>query len=322
MTARVCHALFFPLLLFGLLGAAPPSIPSEAGATVQRALPYLQNEGVKWMDKRGCVSCHQVPFMLWSLRAAHENGFDVDSQKLTEWTDWSINITNFVKPEQKEDVDTDATLESNIDTVNGLLLALPTSKAAAGGDWQQVFRTALVNNQASDGSWKACGQLPMQKRPVEETTQVTVLWSLLALQKGGETRHDHTAALNFCENEQPTSTEWLVARLLLAHSQGKPTSSWRTELIAKQNEDGGWGWLMADESDALATGMGLYALQATKVSSDVNEQATQAAVQFLTESQRENGAWSVPGTKKSAKGKPTATANYWGTAWAVIGLLE
>ncbi|MCK4615543.1 MAG: hypothetical protein KAT50_01630 [Pirellulales bacterium] len=32
--------------------------------------------------------------------------------------------------------------------------------------------------------------------------------------------------------------------------------------------------------------------------------------------------WHVPGTKRKADNAPTETANYWGTAWAVVGLLE
>ncbi|MDB4621780.1 hypothetical protein OAG82_02865 [Rubripirellula sp.] len=82
----------------------------------------------------------------------------------------------------------------------------------------------------------------------------------------------------------------------------------------------GWGWLTTESSDALATGMAIYAL--SRHSNDNRERSILKAVTFLTESQTSDGSWQVPGTKKTARNKPTPTSNYWGTAWAVIGLLE
>ena len=42
------------------------------------------------MEERGCMSCHHVPFLLWTHRAALAKGFDVDSDALTDWEAWSI----------------------------------------------------------------------------------------------------------------------------------------------------------------------------------------------------------------------------------------
>ena len=72
-------------------------------------------------------------------------------------------------------------------------------------------------------------------------------------------------------------------------------------------------------SDALATGMALYALAQT---GEGKSAAIDNARDFLTKTQGESGSWKTPGTKASAKNKPTATSNYWGTAWAVVGLLR
>src|SRR4051812_21344890 len=48
---------------------------------VSRSLPFLEKEGVAWMEGRSCMSCHHVPFLLWSHRSAQARGFKVDSQK-------------------------------------------------------------------------------------------------------------------------------------------------------------------------------------------------------------------------------------------------
>ena len=292
---------------------------------VGRALPYLQRAGETWIEKRQCVSCHQVPFMLWSLSSAESNGFDVDSAKLRQWEKWSTKIESFVKPANKEDLDPDATMAANIDTMNGLLLGISRQDEAASSnhrDWRSQFTDALVDNQTEQGGWKACGQLPMQKRPQEETRQVTTTWTLLALERQGVTAKETSAAAKFIDNNAPESTEWWVARLLLAHErQSDDANGLRTKLRNLQHDDGGWGWLSEESSDALATGMTLYALAVTRPDVDSDRDMFAKAKQFLFTTQKQDGSWSVPGTKKTTRNKPTPTSNYWGTAWAVIGLL-
>ena len=62
---------------------------SAVRIAVSRSLVFLETEGVAWMRDRGCASCHHVPFLLWSHRAAHAHGLDVDVTKLAEWDEWT-----------------------------------------------------------------------------------------------------------------------------------------------------------------------------------------------------------------------------------------
>ena len=278
-----------------------------------------QEEGVAWMDHRGCVSCHQVPFMLWSLSAAQAAGFDVDEGKLTRWQRWSIDPVNFVQPDQKADIKIAETLASNIDTMNALLLA---GDADAEPTWRQSFVDALIENQQDDATWRACGQLPAQKRPGAETTRVTTLWTLLALAREQQRPREFERAIESVDQgEDAVSTEWWVARLLLASELEEPSvERYRQALWQRQRDDGGWGWLSDEPSDALATGMAIYALSSTNRSGEP-DQRLQRAANFLTMTQQPDGSWEVPGTKKSTRQRATDTSSYWGTAWAVIGLL-
>ena len=88
--------------------AAQEVAPSQVAPSqvAQRAIESLVVDGTRWMDKRGCVSCHQIPAMIWSLNAAKEYGLSIPDE-LSEWNSWSTNVVNFVKPEQKQDVDVD-----------------------------------------------------------------------------------------------------------------------------------------------------------------------------------------------------------------------
>ena len=305
-------------------------------ATVERALPYLARAGEAWIEKRKCVSCHQVPFMLWSLSAADAQGYPIDRSRLKKWAAWSTEVRNFVKPAQKPDVELASTLAANIDTLNALLLGIPAQPQASPdkasghaktGDrreataWRNLFVDALVKNQQEEGGWKPCGQLPAQKRSLEETTQVTTAWTLLALDGNQTTANREQKALTMLQNTSPASTEWWAVNLLLAAQRSEMNASALCDaLIEKQQADGGWGWLTSDPSDALATGMAIYAL--SQYDAEQNKSAISKAVAFLTTSQSPDGSWKVPGTKKTTRNQPTPTSNYWGTAWAVIGLLE
>src|SRR6185369_3801344 len=71
--------------------AADIRAPSDAQIrkAVERSLPYLEREGVAWIEKHDCISCHHVPFLLWSHNAAKSAGFVVDDTKLARWNEWA-----------------------------------------------------------------------------------------------------------------------------------------------------------------------------------------------------------------------------------------
>src|SRR5262245_50459296 len=56
---------------------------------IEKSLSYLEREGVAWIEKRACLSCHHVPFLLWSFREARDRGLAVDEKKLAGWAEWA-----------------------------------------------------------------------------------------------------------------------------------------------------------------------------------------------------------------------------------------
>src|SRR5205809_5776188 len=72
-------------------GAAPPvsTVPTEAPVTVsqvrkavERAVPFLEKEGVAWLNERKCIACHHGAWMVWGLTEARRAGFSFDERKL------------------------------------------------------------------------------------------------------------------------------------------------------------------------------------------------------------------------------------------------
>ena len=315
----------------------PADLTMQVRDAIQRSVPYLEREGAAWIEKRDCVSCHQVPFMLWGLNAAHASGAEIDEAELQKHSDWSLTWQSWQNPKNENESDEASVAKGNVDTLYFLLLGRQAYEqdeqdAAALANMQKL----ILANQQDDGSFKPGGQLPKQRRPLPETTQISTMWALLALppdetdQPRTNAREKALAYLDAELEKKPSieSTEWIAARYLLEEQLGAREAAAQriTELLEKQNDDGGWGWLVDEESNAFGTGVALYALsQAHRDARGDKSQLANAigqGQQFLITTQGEDGAWLVPSTKSAGKGKPRPTSNYWGTAWAVIGLCE
>jgi hypothetical protein len=317
------------LFVFTDLICAPNFLRADEGialsdqirTAVSRSLPYLEREGQRWIDDKKCVTCHRVSFLTWSMRAAEQRGFPVDHDKLRQWEEWSVQ-SSLEKTEKSPEGDG----AKNVDGLAQLILAAATS-SDDDPTRQSVnpFLPLILSRQNDDGSWTAAGQLPSQKRPAPETHHVTTMWVALALgtfsdPKAAEARD---RALQFLAKAEPgKSTEWYAAKVLLERQRHneQATAEAITALRSGQNPDGGWGWLVGDTSDALGTGMALYAL--SNANPAASDDSITKAVQFLTATQEPDGSWKVRGTKTGKKDSIEETATYWGTAWAAIGLLQ
>jgi squalene-hopene/tetraprenyl-beta-curcumene cyclase len=132
------------LLLSAL--AAPQDV-DRARAAVERSLPYLEKEGVAWIEKRDCLSCHVVPFLVWSHDEARAKGIPVDLQKLAGWVDWSTKeseacrMLTWLSGPILDDLKAEGL---PADTV-GKLTPFTTRPELKGGKKETVFRKELAN---------------------------------------------------------------------------------------------------------------------------------------------------------------------------------
>jgi hypothetical protein len=215
------------------------------------------------------------------------------------------------------------------DTLAQLLLGralLPEEKATT--ESYNAVRALLLEWQEVEGSWLAAGQLPSVKWQNEkEMHGVTTLWSILALTADKSTDEavsvSRRQALEFLKETEPGITlQSLALQLMVAQKFGDPsrTKALRQQLLERQNADGGWSWIRTNQiSDAFATGQALYALGQT---GNQENPAVQRAWQFLVQTQGADGGWDVPQRAINTRPRKLNVYLLWGTAWAVIGMLE
>ena len=102
-------------------------------------------------------------------------------------------------------------------------------------------------------------------------------------------------AVRWLEQAQPTSTEDHAFKILgLIWGGGSQAAIQKTAhaLLALQQPDGGWGQLPSLASDAYATGQALVALRESRALA-VENSAYRRGIQFLLDSQLEDGSWYV-----------------------------
>lgn len=287
---------------------------------VQRSIPYIEEKGVWWIERKKCVTCHRVGTMLWSLQTAKRNGFVV-SDKLDEWSNWAITASL-----AKNDKGKIVGLGNKVGVVQILKSLGPSKTEMSQINTRKKLVALLHDGQQPEGSWKPGGQLPSQKRSKSETTSVTTMWLALTLLVEGNNDEDNQVleqAMKYInKSSHGRSIEWYALKLLLA-AQKKDDDSrdqFVKQLRSLQRSDGGWGWIVDEKSDALGTGIALYALLRTGL--DKQDTSIKRAQRFLVNTQRDDGSWPVRGTKEKKKDRVQETAVFWGTTWAVIGLVE
>lgn len=325
MKTRLHAMLVIAIVLAGVghgeeKAKGPPVKPlaeDELRSVLSKSLGYLAKEGDQWMTDKSCNSCHHMPLLLWGHREAKRRGFAVEPKKFDEWLEWSIARAADKKPVLEE-----AAL---------MMLAMPERPAPE-------LVKLIAASQKPDGTWDPAGQfLTMQKRGAVDARENFVRVALLALTtaQSAEAAAAHSKAdAPLKKSGAPTSMESLVFRVAFARKFGKPDEAKPLvqQFLKQQRGDGGWSSFIGENmSDPLATGQVLYALQTGEMDAATTT-AIAKAQRWLAKTQRADGSWpidithiskmdrSAPEKEKSFKAA-TAIYEYWGAAWATIGML-
>ena len=261
-------------------------------AAVQRTLPLLQRTDVSFIQKGGCVSCHNNSLSAMTLSIARKKGFTVDEDMASRQV--RANVANL--GQRREGLLQGIAIPlAGPFVVSYILLGLHAEEHKP-DLYTDAVAMYLKAHQLADGHWLAG---PATDRPplcADDIGQTALSMRALQLYAPNYDKAGYekaiTRAAAWLAKSKPRTNEDLNFRLMGLAWAGKDKVATRKamqELLATQRADGGWADLPSMGSSAYATGQSLYALHTAGL--PVTDSVYQRGVQFLLRSQLEDGSW-------------------------------
>jgi ankyrin repeat protein len=308
-----------------------PAVPKPAltvRAAVERSVPLLQKTDTVFIQKAGCVSCHNNTLGALAVAGARKTGIPVDEQIERRQLK---NIAAYIDTWRERELQ-GIGIPGDADTMGYILMGMAAQGYApdAATDAMAAF---LKTRQIPNGMWPSIAHRP----PLETSHIVTTVSTMRGLQVYAPPaqRAEYAKAVDLAKDwllkAQPQNTQerafqlmgfaWgRVDRNTIGKAAGK--------LLAEQRPDGGWSQLPTLDSDAYATGQSLVALRDSGAVM-LTDPAYQRGIQFLLKNQLEDGSWFVQ--SRSAPIQPYFESGFphgrdqWisscATSWATLALV-
>ena len=278
------------------VSSAPPTIafaPAHSIAeAVTRSLPLLQHADVQFLDRAGCVSCHNNTLTATTVAMARTAGFKVDDatasrqrsridEYLTGWRERALQAEG---------------IPGDHDTMSAILMGLGDEQFTSNASTDATIHFVLRQQQA-DGRWPIFAHRPPIETGDIESTAVST--RAVQLYAAANDRIKANAAIEkgaaWLAAATPDSTQDRVYQILgLRWAGGRDTviAASARALMAMQREDGGWAQRSTMDSDAFATGEAIVALLRSGIATP-KDPAIARGVQFLMKTQAADGSWHV-----------------------------
>jgi len=325
------------LLKSGAIGTASsnrlltPLPAATIQAAIERSLPLLQRTDASFIPKAGCVSCHNDSLPAMTVALARRNGFALDEQMAARQV--KANVTFL---EQKRDLLHQGFFfgagPGDPQIASYILIGLDAEHHEPDLNTDAVAMFVRAR-QMRDGRW-AFGTDGRPPLCADGDIAATVL-SMRALQlysprvdqsAYGQAIRRAATWLATTQSRTHDDRSWRLLGLAWANRNKGAIKVAIGEVLAVQRADGGWSDLASMRSTAYATGKALVALRTAGV--PIADSAYQRGVQFLLNTQMQDGSWYVP-TRAAAlqpyfdNGFPHGV-DQWisaaGTGWATMAL--
>ena len=282
----------------GVVDKDPPRAPPQPKpaatipAALERSLPALQRSDVTFIQKAGCVSCHNNSLTAMTVAAVRSKGLRVDERIAS---DQANRIAAFLE-ENRERALEGSGLPGGIDTVSYILLGL-VSAGYPGNATTDAWAKYVKGRQAPDGSWPCITLRP----PLESSDFQTTAASIRALQTYGprsrRTEYNKAVArgVAWLERARPVTVEdrsFQILGLVWGGGDRRVIRSAAQSLLALQEADGGWAQRAGSGTEAYSTGQALVALRNAGAVA-VGTAEFQRGIQYLRNSQLADGSWYV-----------------------------
>lgn len=310
---------------------SPPHIKPDpapsARAALARSIPLLQRVDVMFMQKSGCVSCHNNSLEEMAIAELRKRkiSFDEDIARSQRKA-----LGDYIEGSRERYLQ-GISIAGESDTTSYLLAGL-AAESFPGNAATDAMARFLRAQQNPDGSWPLdASRPPIESSPIEVTA-----FSMRALQVYAPApqreayQESVRRAAAWLASAEPSVNEDRVFQLLGLVWAGEKANRIRkmaAALAAEQRPDGGWGQLPSLASDAYATGQALFALK-TAGGLSPNDPVFQRGVKFLLNTQMRDGSWYVRSRTVALQpyfdsGFPYGADQYIsaaGTNWAVMAL--
>jgi ankyrin repeat protein len=283
----------------GVPAASTLPASMRRGNTIQAAiptsLPLLQRTDASFVPKSGCFSCHNQSLAAMTVALARKSGFPVDEQTSARQVKVNAGALGGVR-----DLLHQGFFIPGLNAGPAILAYVLLGLDAEG--YQPDLSTDAVamyiqTHQMADGHW-AFG--PEARPPLCADVLGQTVLSMRGLQlytprvdKAAYAKSIHLAAAWIGEFRPRTNYDlaWRLQGLVWGGMSKDAVLEARRDLLAAQRSDGGWPDIPSMQSGAYTTGLAMIALQSSGL--PVSDPAYQRGVQYLLNTQLEDGSWHV-----------------------------
>ncbi len=301
---------------------------SDSRTSVSRSVSLLLEASPPAFESRACITCHNNTLPAMAAAVARRKGIDVNDELVRQNLDDILAVYKLGADEMMQGQQRIGQIAL---TVGYVAMAL-AEEAYPMDNMTASFTHYALATQMPDGSWIGNGinRPPMEYSSISHTAMGVRVLSLYPIAgRNNEVTESLEQAKRWLMDAAAHSAEERAMRLLGLVWSGAPQNDIDLaidDIIALQEVNGGWSQLADLETDAYATGLSLFALREAAVS--VTGDTHRRGVQFLRESQYQDGSWlvesrSFPTQSYFESGFPFGR-HQWissaGTAWATMAI--
>lgn len=269
-----------------------PLDESSVRAIVQKSTNLLQSCDPIFFAKSGCIACHQQTASALVVASARQRGIAIDDQAWRQ----QVKLTS-VELAKKRSIFLQRIKSGGAAHRFGYLLWGLSAADYPPDEFTDAACYELTGLQRLDGSWLSDAHRP----PTEYSSITATAVALRAIDHysppgwRSSTQIKVARATNWLAQQQPEHNAEKAFRLLGLHWGNAPQAQLAVatrELLLDQSDLGGWAQRPGLAPDAYATGLTLYALQASGEIA-TTAVAYQNGIRFLVRNSKPDGSWHV-----------------------------
>ena len=211
------HELVKALLEAGIPEESTESVnpsPKPAGSArqaVEKAIPPLQRCDVAFLERAGCVSCHNNSLTAMTVAEARSRGFRVNEEIAAKQL---RKIASFLQDNSERGLENEGIPGGN-DTVSYILLGMAAEQYPS-DTITDVWARYARNTQSPDGRFRCMTVRPPLEASDFQVTAATIRSLLVYAPKSHQTEYRRAAerAIRWLETADPASTEDRVFQIL------------------------------------------------------------------------------------------------------------